>query len=58
MTAPSFPQAADIPCAVDRYRVGNTSPGTINYSQPNFSGDGNYSRCVGSKVLKELTHYE
>ena len=30
MIAPSFPEAAEIPCAVDRYRVGNTSPGIIN----------------------------
>ena len=27
--APSFPQAAVIPYAVDRYRVGNASPGTM-----------------------------
>jgi len=28
--APIFPAAALIPCPVDRYRVGNTSPGRIN----------------------------
>ena len=27
---PSFPLAAEIPCAVDRYRVGNASPGITN----------------------------
>jgi len=27
--APIFPDAALIPCPVDRYRVGNTSPGII-----------------------------
>lgn len=26
-TAPNFPQAADTPWAVERYRVGKTSPG-------------------------------
>jgi hypothetical protein len=26
--APNFPDAAEIPCAVDLYRVGNASPGT------------------------------
>ena len=26
--APNLPEAAEIPCAVDLYRVGNTSPGT------------------------------
>lgn len=29
-TAPIFPQAAEIPWAVERYRVGKTSPGTMN----------------------------
>lgn len=29
-TAPSFPDAAEIPCAVARYRVGKTSPGMTN----------------------------
>jgi len=33
MTAPSLPEAAEIPWAVVRYRVGKTSPGTINYDQ-------------------------
>jgi len=28
--APSFPDAAEIPWAVDRYRVGKTSPGMTN----------------------------
>lgn len=30
MTAPSFPLAALMPCAVERQRVGNASPGTMN----------------------------
>lgn len=30
MMAPSFPLAAQIPCAVDLYRVGKTSPGMMN----------------------------
>ena len=30
MIAPSFPLAAQIPCAVDLYRVGKTSPGMMN----------------------------
>jgi hypothetical protein len=30
MIAPSLPDAAEIPCAVDRYRVGKTSPGMMN----------------------------
>lgn len=29
MIAPSLPDAAEIPWAVDLYRVGNTSPGTM-----------------------------
>jgi hypothetical protein len=30
MIAPSLPDAAEIPWAVDRYRVGNASPGMMN----------------------------
>lgn len=28
--APSLPKAAEMPCPVERYRVGNTSPGMMN----------------------------
>ena len=40
--APSFPDAADIPWQVDRYLVGNTSPGMINVV------------AFGPKLLKKL----
>lgn len=30
MIAPDLPHAAEIPWAVDRYRVGKASPGRIN----------------------------
>lgn len=30
MMEPILPDAADMPCEVERYRVGKTSPGTMN----------------------------